>query len=225
VLIGAWLANILAANDAPRLRWPLRVYTFVSGLLAVALLVAVLKPGAIIRAPAQALALQLPAFAMAAALLLGGIFVPWLARIRGVRPALVGLVATMAVFLGALQFAAPDISKPGTKPLALLVRERAQPADRVLHYHEFFHDFTFYAGRVVDVVAFKGELELEEDAAARASGRFMDEAKFRALWAAPGRVFAVARRRDVDKALFTDATFRYHLLAETRDHYLFSNQP
>ncbi len=143
---------------------------------------------------------------------------------RGVRAALGGVVATMAVFLVALQFAAPDIIKPGTKPLALLVNAQARPGDRVLHYHEFFHDFTFYTERVVDVVGFKGELELEEDAAAQASGRFMDDAKFREVWSQPARVFAVARKRDV-KELFADSGFRYRLLGESEDHYLFSNQP
>ena len=76
----------------------------------------------------------------------------------------------------------------------------------------------------MDVVAFKGELELEEDAAARASGRFPDEATFRQLWRQPGRVFAVARKRDVQE-LFADPAFSYHLLGQTEDHYLFSNQP
>ena len=105
------------------------------------------------------------------------------------------------------------------------MKAAAQPGDRVLHYHEFFHDFTFYAQRNVDVVAYKGELELEEDAAARASGRFMEEPEFRRLWVQPGRVFAVARKKDVEKKLFADSTFRYRLLGETEDHYLFSNQP
>jgi hypothetical protein len=107
----------------------------------------------------------------------------------------------------------------------LLVKARALPGDRVVHYHEFFHDFTFYAERVVDTVAFKGELELEEDAAARATGRYdMKEAAFRALWSGSGRVWAVARKKDL-KELFADTAFRYHLIAETPDHILFSNQP
>ena len=225
VLIGAWLAKMTAARDgAARLRVGLGVYSFINGLLAVALCVAVARPALVRLTPEHALALQLPAFAMAAALVLGGIFAPWLARTRGVRAALGGIVATAAVFLVALQFAAPDINKPSTKALALFVKAHAQPGDRVLHYHEFFHNFTFYAERLVDVVAFKGELELEEDAAARASGRFMDEAAFRALWAQPASVFAVARKQDV-KELFADATFRYRLLGETEDHILFSNQP
>ena len=76
----------------------------------------------------------------------------------------------------------------------------------------------------MDVVAFKGELELEEDAAARASGRFMDEPGFRQLWNGPARVFAVARKKDLT-GLFGDPSFHYHLLAESRDHTLFSNQP
>ena len=115
------------------------------------------------------------------------------------------------------------------KTLALFVKTAAQPGDRIVHYHEFFHDFTFYAERVVDVVGRKGEnpfgeLELEEDATARASGRFIDEAEFRHRWAAPGRLWVVARTQDV-RELFADPTFRYHLLKQTKDYYLISNQP
>ena len=71
---------------------------------------------------------------------------------------------------------------------------------------------------------FKGELELEEDAAARASGRFLTEAEFRRRWDGPVRLWVVARRRDV-RELFADPAFRYHLLGQTEDHTLFSNQP
>jgi hypothetical protein len=184
----------------------------------------VVRP-AIVRMPAeQALALQIPAFTLAGVLVIGGIFTPWLARVRGVRPAVMGLVATIGAFFLVLTFAAPDIPKPGTKALAEIVTARAKPGDRVLHYHEFFHDFTFYARRTVDVVAFKGELELEEDAVARASGRFMDEPAFRTLWAGAGRVWAVVRNKD-KAPLFGDTTFLYYVIAETRDHTLFSNQP
>ena len=224
VLIGAWLGQALRASDVARLRPGLRVFAFVCGFLAVAFCVVVLHPELVHLPLEQAVALKLPAFALAAVLLFGGLVAPWLAKTRGVRAGLLGLVATMGVFFMVLQFAAPDIPKPGTKALAQIVAARAQPGDRVMHYHEFFHDFTFYARRVVDVVAFKGELETEEDAAARASGRFMNEAKFRELWAQPGRIFVVARQRDV-RELFADPTFHKHLLGETRDHTLFSNLP
>jgi 4-amino-4-deoxy-L-arabinose transferase-like glycosyltransferase len=224
VLIGRRLAPAVT-EGAASLRRGLVVFSFVGGLLAVALCAVVVWPRLVhgMSAP-QAQALRPSAFAMAAVLLLGGILTPWLARTRGPRSALGALVATLALFCGLLTGVAADIQKPGTKELALLVKARAQPGDRVMHYHEFFHDFTFYAGRVVDVVAFKGELELEEDAAARASGRFLDDATFRRLWTQPGRVFAVARRQDV-KELFADPAFSYHLLGQTEDHYLFSNQP
>jgi hypothetical protein len=94
----------------------------------------------------------------------------------------------------------------------------------VVHFHEFFHDFPFYAGRLVQVVSYHGELEPEEDAAARAGDRFLDDPAFRRLWQQPGRVFAVARKTDA-KGLFADPAFAYHLLAESEDHCLFSNQP
>ena len=224
VLIGAWLAEKLRAGDAAALRGGARVFTFVCGLLAVALVI-VVSPLKLVRMdPAQAAALKLPAIAMAVVLLVGGVIVLWSAKVRGARATVMAMAATMVLFFGGLQFAAPDINKPSTKELALYVKTHARPGDRVLHYHEFFHDFTFYAERLVDVVAFKGELELEEDAAARASGRFMDEPAFRQLWDGSGRVFAVARKKDLTQ-LFSDPSFHYHLLAESRDHTLFSNQP
>ena len=224
VLIGAWLARVLEERAVPRLRVGLGVFSFLGGLLAVAVVAVVLRPAVVKLDPAVAVALRPAALAMAAALIGGGILAPWLAKTRGVRAGLIGVTATAAAFLVALQYAAPHISKPGTKALAEIVVARAGPADRVLHYHEFFHDFTFYARRVVDTVAFKGELELEEDAAARASGRFMDEGAFRALWASPVRVWGVVRKKDQHR-IFGDATFRYHLIAQSADHTLFSNRP
>ena len=240
VLIGTWLARAFAENAAARLRVGLGVFAFTNGLLAVALCVAVARPALVKLTPEHALALQLPAFAMAAALVLGGIFAPWLARTRGVRAALGGVVATAAVFLVALQFASPDINKPSTKPLALLVRAQAKPGDRVMHYFDFFHNFTFYAERTVELVGGGAaasrqefsELEFIEDAAAVARGQLMTETKFRGIWAQPTRIFVVAKKRDVQQpradgkpSLFLDPTFHYHLLGTTEDHYLFSNQP
>jgi 4-amino-4-deoxy-L-arabinose transferase-like glycosyltransferase len=225
LLVGSWLAQLPQGREgAARARVGLGVFAFFCGLLAVALIVVVSRPALVRMGAAQAQALQVPAFAMAALLLTGGVLAPWLAKIRGVRPAMTLIVATMAVFFVTLMVAAGDIPKPGTKALALTVKAQAKPGDRVLHYHEFFHDFTFYAERLVDVVAFKGELELEEDATARASGRFMEEPTFRALWTGSTRVWAVARKQDIKK-LFGDASFRYHLIGETDDHILFSNQP
>jgi 4-amino-4-deoxy-L-arabinose transferase-like glycosyltransferase len=225
VVIGGWLAQVLRADDgARRMRLGLGVFSFFCGLLALALCVVIAQPERVRMPPEQAITLQIPAFTMAGVLLLGGICTPWLAKVRGARAAVWGLVGTMAGFYFVLMFAAPNIPKPGTKALAEIVVAKAKPGDRVLHYHEFFHDFTFYAQRVVDVVEFKGELELEEDAAARASGRFMAEAEFRQLWASTVRVWGVVRNKEKDR-LFGDPTFRYHLIGETRDHTLFSNQP
>ncbi len=225
VVIGAWLARRLIEPDgAKRLRVGLGVFSFFCGLLGLALCVVVSRPALVDMSPAQADGVRIPGYVMAVILFAGGVVAPWFAKNRGVRAGVVALSVTMALFYGTLTFAAPYIQKSGTKPLAELVNARAKAGDRVVHYHEFFHDFTFYARRVVDVVEFVGELELEEDAAARASGRFMDEATFRKLWASETRVWFVARKKDL-AALKADSTFRYHLLGETRDNCLFSNQP
>jgi 4-amino-4-deoxy-L-arabinose transferase-like glycosyltransferase len=232
VLIGAWLAKVKDERVVSALRTGLGVFSLVCGLLAIALSVVVSVPAIMVRvhlSPAQAAAVQPYAFTLSAVLLLGGILTPWLAKTRSRQAALTGMVVTMTLFFAGLTLALPLIPRSGTKELALIVKSQAQPGDRVLHYHEFFHDFTFYAERVVGLVSRKGdsaigELELDEDAAGRASDRFMDEAEFRRRWAGPGRLWVVADKDEV-KELFADPTFHHHLLGESRGNYLFSNQP
>jgi hypothetical protein len=141
------------------------------------------------------------------------------------------------VALGQVQ---DDVGRAGTKDLALYVKAHAKPGDRVLHYYEFFHDFTFYAERFVGTVDWVGELEVNLDPLAPASGNYITRAKFLELWGQPQRIFVVARKRHVDATplavaaaqragepppLFAAPGFHYHLLAEGPGHYLFSNQP
>ena len=222
VLIGAELAAVGAAPAAGGGRGAVGVFSFLCGLLAVALGVAVLRPG-VLRDAAQALELRPYAYGMAAVLIIGGFAGSWALRTRGLRAALTVLAATALGFYAILVLATPYI-RPGTKPLALELRALLRPGDRVYTYHGFFHDLTYYAAIDVGTVAYQDELELQFlDPAARAA-RFIDDAEFRREWNGPGRVFAVARRQEVT-ALFGDPTFHYHLLGETPGHYLFSNQP
>ena len=200
LLIGPWLARTMQENAAERLRGGLRVLSFCCGLLAVAFGVILVRPALVNMDPAQALALQVPVGALAAILLAGGMLVPWLARVRGVRAAVTGIGVMMALFYGTLMLVAPVLSKPGTKELALWVKTHARPDDQVFHYHDFYQDFTFYAGRVVGVVGSFAELELVEDATARASGRFIDDAELRRRWSGPGRVFLVVQPRKLADA-------------------------
>jgi 4-amino-4-deoxy-L-arabinose transferase-like glycosyltransferase len=226
VLIGVRLASMWQGRKR-QVETGLLVFTFSAVLLAVLLAVAVLRPpDSIHLLPDQARALEPYAFALAGIALAGGALAHHLAQMYGARSALSAVAVTAVLFYCTLTLIIGDVQRPGTKELALIVKARAQPGDRVVHYHEFFHDFTFYAGRVVDVVSGKGELELEEDAAARAGDRFMDDAEFRRRWEGTVRQWVVASKKDPKVAeLFADPTFRYHLLGETRNHYLFSNQP
>lgn len=222
VLIGAWLAG--EGREPARLRRGLGPFSFVCGVLAAAALVAVLRPGLAVKDPVQARELVPYAWALAVGLGAGGVAAPVLAAAFGRRGAFAGIGATMAVFFGVLVLARPALQKPGTKPLALIVRAQAGPDDEIVCYHEFFHDFLFYSRRLADVVAFQGELEPEEDPSARARGRFIDQAEFLRRWAGPRRVFAIMRRADAGP-LLADPTFHSYLLGQTRDHYLLSNRP
>jgi hypothetical protein len=192
--------------------------------IGVALLVVVFKPGLV--ADAAKLAELKPAgLASGGALLVGSVLVPWLAWRNQLRSTLVAFGATVIVFYLVLDGAQDRIARSGTKKLAEMVVKRIQPGDRVYHYHDFFHDFTYYAERSVGTInAPNTELEVWIDPAAQASGRFIDDAEFRRQWAGEGRLWLVARKRAV-KELFADSTFHYHLLGETPGHYLFSNQP
>jgi 4-amino-4-deoxy-L-arabinose transferase-like glycosyltransferase len=231
VLLGRAIAPVFETGTAAGFRTGLRVFVGFCLVLTGAFLLVVFRPHLAKLAPDAAAQLRIPALSLAVVLLAGAVLTAWLAAKRGQRIAIAAIAGTLALFYVVLQHAnLPQVIKPGTRSLALEVKRLAHPGDRVMHYHEFFHDFTFYAERVVDVVAYKGELELEEDPAAQSSGRFIDEPTFRALWTGPGRLFVVARKRDVEprateRTLFGDPGFHCHILAETPNHYLFSNQP
>jgi hypothetical protein len=226
VIVGAWLARRWTEGAGAPLRGGLRIFALACGLLAAGLCVVALAPG-LIRSmdDAQAGLLRPFEYSLAAILAAGGGACLWLHRSAGPRAALVALVATAFLFYGGLALATPDIQPPGTREIARVATLEMRPGDRVFHYHAFFQDFAFYARRLYGTVAFTGdELELANDPAARASGRFIDEADFRRQWAGPGRMLVVARKRDA-RELFADPSFHYHLLAVTADHYLFANQP
>lgn len=223
VLIGAWLARREAEGMASRLRMGLRFFAFLCGLLGVAMLVMVLKPG-MIRDATQAQALRPFGIAIATLLFVGGIAAGWAARVRGVAAAVGTVIATMSGFFLVLALASPALQRPSTKDLARIVQERVRPGDRVFHYWAFFHDFVYYAQQPVGLVSYVDELEVQFISAAERAERFIDDVELRRRWTEPRRFWLVLRKRD-SKALFADPAFRYHLIAESRGHYLLSNQP
>jgi 4-amino-4-deoxy-L-arabinose transferase-like glycosyltransferase len=224
ILVGIRLA-VAWRGGRGRVEAGIVLFTITCVLMATTMLALVFRPTLVHNfSEDQALLLRPYVIAMAAILLAGAAMTPHFAQIRGPRAALCSLVTTMVLFFGTLSFAVPYITSGSTKPLAAIFNAQARPGDRIVHYHEFFHDFTFYAARVVDVAGEHGELELKEDAAARASDRFFDEAEFRRRWEGTTRLWVVAKKREVKK-LFADPTFHYHLMGESSNHLLFSNQP
>jgi hypothetical protein len=225
VVIGRWLSAARPLPDAfARMRLGLGVFGFLCGLLAAAMCVAVLKPG-IIRDPAQATELRPYAYVLAAILCVGGIraMIPRAGE-GAARGAVVAMTATLVFLMGVLLLAMPIIDVRSTRELATTARGIIRPGDRIYCYHGFFHDFTYYAGTTVGLVNYSDELELQFLEPDERKARFIDDAEFRREWDGPGRVFAVARIRDVG-GLFADPGFHYHILAAGPRHYLLSNQP
>jgi hypothetical protein len=121
-----------------------------------------------------------------------------------------------------LVVASPVISRSSTRELARIVVREADADDLVLHYHEFFHDFTYYAGRTVGLVGGESELELFLDADARRNGNFITDAEFEKLWTGRRTIFLIARPEDLPK-LREKPGFRVRVLGEEPGHLLLTN--
>ena len=143
---------------------------------------------------------------------------------QSARATVAALAAALALALLVLAHAQNGIARPGTRKLAATFNANVRPGDRVYHYWEYFHDFSFYTGREVGVVGKTGELELAIDPAARASERFIDETEFRRLWAGPERIWLVTREARA-KRLFSDSSLRYDLVDDDRSLSLYRNRP
>jgi len=224
VLLGRWIALALPRPDGfLRLKPGLRAFTFLCGLIAAALCVAVLKPG-LIRAPGQAEALRPYAFVIAAILALGGVRAMVPRNSAGAMGPLKVVTTTLVFLVGVLMFAVPIIDVRSTKDLALAARALVKPGDRVYAYHGFFHDFTYYLGSPIGLARYTDELEVQFLTPGERAEKFIDDAEFRRQWSGPGRVFAIARKRDAAE-LFADPAFHYHVVATGPYHTLLSNEP
>jgi 4-amino-4-deoxy-L-arabinose transferase-like glycosyltransferase len=223
LFIGQWLGKVWREEAAPRLRPAAIVFGVTAGVLGIAIAVVLLRPS-IIGDRAQLQALRPSGLVAAAALICGAIMVPWNCARGRLRSTLVALAASVGSLYLVLADAHENIARPGTKELALYIKTHAAPQDAVYHYHDYFQDFSFYAERYAGTIASDSELEIALDPAARTSGLFLSEAEFRETWSGPKRLWVIARKKSVG-SLFADPSFHCHLLAESRGHLLFSNQP
>ena len=248
LLVASELARRWRDASATSLRLGFRLVALFCAVLAAALTVVVSRPDLVRMKPDQAVALRPAAAFLAAMLLAGAIVIPWVARRKGVRVAVAAIGAMMVGFYATLVLVAPILNKPGTKALALWAKANARPEDRIFHCYDFYQDFTFYAERHVGIVGRNfAELELEEDEAARTSGRFISDAELEAQWTQPGRIFLVIQKRKIEhakrdyavamdawrkapasaapeKPIFADPPIAHHVVAETPTFLLVSNR-
>lgn len=220
-LIGREIADLRAKSEPSAWRWPLGVSASLAALLGLGLMGVLLKTGTL-KYSEQLAQLKPLVWPAACGLMIGGIACLWFARRDQPQRALVVLCASGGLLYYTLELASPIIAHPSTKSLAEIVRREADSSDLVLHYHEFFHDFTYYAQRTVGTVAAESELEIFLDANARRSGRFLPEEDLRPLWTGPRQILLVVRRRDLP-ALQKQPWFRAKVLGEEPGHVLLAN--
>lgn len=223
------LALLLGGYLAPRMRTPFATglragfigFSTIAGLLGVALMAVFLKPkllGNVANAD------ELSRFGLLAGVFLFGgalgVYLLW--RSENTKVALRLMLGSTAAFATVLVFASPAIARASTKDLARTLDQQVKPGDIVLCYHDYFHDFSYYARRTVGTVKYEGELELALDPDAAAKGLHVDEAQFRELWNGPQRVYLVLRRSEM-KTLAAQPGFHARTLAEARNHLLLIN--
>jgi len=222
LVLGQYLAPRFSAERDKELRGGFLGFSLIGGLLGVALLAAFIRPsllGNIANADAIAhFALLAGVFLLGGA---AGVHLLW--RQGSVRYALHLMFGSLAAFVAVLIIAQPAIARPSTKDLARIVAQQVEPEDLVLHYHDYFHDFSYYGRRNVGTVAYEGELELAYDPEAVRLGLHVDEAGFRELWAGPRQVYLVLRRSEL-AALLAQPGFHARVLAETPKHVVLINR-
>jgi len=220
-LIGRAIVDLRATDQASAWRRPLWFSAGFSLVLGIALLAVVFLPD-VIKSPDQLSHLK-PLVWPAGLGLIAGAIVSWRLNHRGQpQPALVVLVAATGLLYYTLLLASPFVARPGTKALAEIVAREADPDDLVLHYHEYFHDFSYYAQRTVGTVAAEGELEVFLDAEAQRSGHFMAEEGLRPLWTGSHQVYLILRKRELPE-LQKQPWFKARVLGEEDNHVLISN--
>ncbi|MDD3180273.1 MAG: glycosyltransferase family 39 protein [Opitutaceae bacterium] len=217
-LLGTFLARTFAEGERKALRVGVILFTVLCCLIVIAAWVALSG-----RPEPQRLAL-LPYFSLLLLVLVAGSAATLLVHARrGPHFAISQIALTAAAFSASMTYVIPEAQRASTKPLAEIYRPLAHPGDRLFQYRGFFHDFTFYTGRTVDLVDYHDELEVQFLTPAERAARFIDEAEFRRRWAEPVPAYALGKKQDL-AALFADKAFRYRLLGETREHCFFSNQ-
>ncbi len=222
LLVGQSIARHWHDPAAPQMRPGFLGFTIMSALLGLALVILCGQPQMLGSAPNVG---EIRRFALLAGLLLlgGSAGVYWLFRRDRAQTALRLMLGTTLAFVAVLVAASPAIARPSTRDLARVAALQLGPDALGLHYHDFFHDFTYYARRTVGTVDYTGELEVFLDTNAKLSGLFVDDAKFRELWAGPRQVYLVVHREELGHLLARPG-FHARVLAESPQHLLLINR-
>lgn len=219
VLIGRYVARTIrdgAGSGA-------KTGAFLYGVLAVAL--GGVLPWIHVARDAQIRAAVQPfQWGLALVFLLSGGFAAWFAIKARWRAAFVATAWTIVGvgLLFPLAYARAD--RRSTKNLAVALRSHVATTDRIFCYLNYFQDLPVYLARTVDVVDYEGELAFGIHAEPeRTSARFVSTAQFLQIWAGTERCFAVAHRADA-APLFARSDFPHVIVAEDREHVVFSNR-
>jgi hypothetical protein len=222
LILGQYLAPRMRNTSASGLRAGFLGFSIVSGLLGVGLIAIFFRPSLL---GTVANADVLSHFAMLAGVFLfgGALGVYLLYRSENTRLALHFMLVSTGAFAAVLVIATPAIARASTKELARVVAQQAGPDDIVLHYHDYFHDFSYYSRRTVGTVGYEGELELFLDPDAARRGLHVDEAGFLELWNGSKRIYLLLRRSEMT-SLLAKPGFHARLLAEEHKHVLLTNR-
>ena len=196
VWIGHSISKVWMGQPANKLRPGAWGFVVTSLLLVVAAVVAPNLP----RQPDLNAWLPVLRTTIGGAMLLGAAAV--FVGLRRNQPRLmVGAVAiSTAALLLTLSFGGASFEKASTKKLAMILKPKLKPGDRVYSVGTYTQDLPVYLNRLVSVVGYRGELSYGIDAEPDlTSTRFLTPEAFPQEWAKPGAAYAVVRKKDYDK--------------------------
>ncbi|MEI8037709.1 MAG: phospholipid carrier-dependent glycosyltransferase [Verrucomicrobiota bacterium] len=226
VLFGRTLAGVWQGRRANPLRGGAWAYIATCLLLLLAFFVAPRFFGEDLKdQPELAAYLPVLQLTLGGTLLLGAAAAALGLRRNHPRLILGAMALAGAGLLVALNLGGSSFEKTSTKKIALILKPRLKPEDRVYCLGYYAQDLPVYLNRLVSLVDNRGELDFGIAAEpALTATRFVVGAEFPSHWARPGTAYAVVRKNSY-AAWFASHHLPHRVLADTGHFVLVVNHP
>jgi 4-amino-4-deoxy-L-arabinose transferase-like glycosyltransferase len=161
---------------------------------------------------------------VAATLLISTLITYIVYRRQSLRTSLIVLMMTFCTFLVSMVMAVPYVDTRSVKPLAAVLKPLLKTGDEVAVYELYYQDLPFYLRQKVTIVEWHNELDFGLRHQPEANEWMISYDTFWKRWDSPRRIFLVISQKRFEHVLKTNPQRKFHIIAETLDDVLVSNQ-